>query len=443
MERDIDGMQLELTRLELLLEMKENEKQLLLEAKNAERQLLEEMRTKLEEAVHAEQLANKEKTRFLARMSHEIRTPMHSILGITEAQLQKDNHSKETEEAFLRIYSSSNLLLSIINDILDFTKLEAGKMEIIHAAYDTICMILSTIQLNQVYIGDKKIDLKLDVDEKLPARLVGDELRVRQILNNILSNAFKYTSEGSVHLSFRAEDICDGRVTFVIKVEDTGQGMTQEQLDSLSVEFSRYNVEANRAIEGTGLGLNIAYHLINLMDGTVTAESTLGEGSTFTIRLPQRQCGNAVVGADIKAKPFARLSKLQPTPMPYGRVLVVDDVEANLYVAEGFLAPYEINVDMVESGAAAIEKIKSGEIYDIIFMDHMMPGMDGVEATKIIREMGYSHPIIALTANAFSEMTESYTDGDFTDYASKPLDIYQMDTFLMRYIKEASEFNEE
>ncbi|MCL2198033.1 MAG: ATP-binding protein [Defluviitaleaceae bacterium] len=451
----MEAMRLELERLRLLLDMKETEHQMLLETKEAERQLMLEMkdvemqmRAKLEEAVVSEQLANKEKTRFLARMSHEIRTPMHSVLGITETQLQKGTLPKETEEAFLRIYSSSNMLLAIINDILDFTKIEAGKMEIVPAAYDTAGMIISTVQLNHIYIGDKKIELKLNIDKNLPARLVGDELRVKQILNNILSNAFKYTPEGAVRLDFGMEATEDNNTVFiVIKVADTGQGMTQEQIDGLSGEFSRFNLTANRTIEGTGLGLNIAYHLIGTMGGSVSVESTLGVGSTFTVRLPQKRGGMMTIGAETVRnleslkdihKPFKKLSKLEPKPMPYGRVLVVDDVEANLYVAEGFLEPYELKVDMVESGIAAVEKIKSGEVYDIIFMDHMMPVMDGVEATKIIREMGYTHPIIALTANAFSDVAGEYISGGFTDYASKPLDISQMDSFLMRYIHDTN-----
>jgi signal transduction histidine kinase/CheY-like chemotaxis protein len=452
-QQELETLRIERERTRLMLEMKENEQQLLLEMQEAERQLLLEMKeaerqmmAKLEEAVQSEQLANKEKTRFLARMSHEIRTPMHSVLGITEVQLQKDTHPKETEDAFLRIYSSSNMLLSIINDILDFTKIEAGKMELVSVAYDTASMIANTVQLNHIYIGEKKIELKLSISKNFPARLVGDELRVKQILNNILSNALKYTPEGSVHLSFGAEAADEsGTVSIVIKVADTGQGMTQEQIDNLSGEFSRYNLETNRTIEGTGLGLNIAYHLINAMNGTVSVESSLGKGSTFIVRLPQKPDGAAVIGPD-KAnsleslkdihKPFKQLSKFEPEPMPYGRVLVVDDVETNLHVAEGFLLPYDLTVDIVDSGIAAVEKVKAGEVYDIIFMDHMMPEMDGVEATKIIRSMGYELPIIALTANAFSDTAELYASSGFTEYASKPFDILQMNTFLIRYIRD-------
>ncbi|MCL2224807.1 MAG: ATP-binding protein [Defluviitaleaceae bacterium] len=399
-----------------------------------------EMLAKLEDAINAEQMANKEKTRFLARMSHEIRTPMHSILGITEVQLQKETHPKETEDAFQRIYSSSNMLLALINDILDFSKIEAGKMEIVSAPYDVANMIINIVQLNQVYIGDKKINFKLSIAENLPASLIGDELRMKQILNNFLSNAFKYTPEGDVHLSFGL----DVTGALAITVADTGQGMTQEEMDNLSGEFLRYNPQFNRKIEGTGLGLNIAYHLINMMSGTVSVESAPGKGSVFIIRLPQKQSGTDIISPETIERleslhdldqPINKPIKLERTPMPYGRVLIVDDIEANLYVAEAFLEPYELTIELVDSGLLAIEKIKAGEVYDIILMDHMMPELDGVETTKVLRGMGYTNPIIVLTANAYSEMSEIYETAGFTAYASKPLDIAQMDALLTKYIK--------
>ncbi|MCL2387264.1 MAG: ATP-binding protein [Defluviitaleaceae bacterium] len=406
-----------------------------------------DMLTQLEESSNRALIANQAKTRFLARMSHEIRTPMNSIMGITELQLQKDTHAPDVEEAFTRIYDSSSLLLSIINDILDLSKVEAGKMEIIPEIYETASMIVDTVQLNLMYIGSKRIDFKLDVDENLPAYLVGDELRVKQILNNILSNAFKYTSDGEVCLSFkveegeRAED-----VVIVVQVRDTGQGMTQEQVDSLfSGDFTRFNLADNRGIEGSGLGLNIAYQLALMMDGGIFVESEQGRGSTFTIYLPQEKINDTVIGEEAAVglqnledtqKSLKRLSKLEREPMPYGRVLVVDDVESNLFVAKGFLMPYKIAIDTAESGILAIEKVKAGEVYDIIFMDHMMPDMDGVETTKVLRKMGYYHPIVALTANAFSDMATMFLENGFSGYASKPIDFKQLDKYLMQFIRD-------
>ena len=388
---------------------------------------------------------SRSKTRFLARMSHEIRTPMNAVLGIAEIQLQKETHPTETEEAFLRIYSSSKLLLTIINDILDLSKVEAGKMEIIPAAYETTSLIEDTVQLNLMYFDSRKIGFELKVDESLPACFVGDELRIKQILNNLLSNAYKYTQEGLITLSFALEPAAEpDEAILVIGVTDTGQGMTAEQIDRLfSAEFTRFNIQSNRAIEGTGLGMSIAHSLIKMMQGEVMVESAIGEGTTFTVRLPQKTNGSGALGREaaehlqkleMTQKSRNRTGKFTLEPMPYGRVLVVDDVDINLYVAEGILMSYEIAVETAESGQAAIDKVKSGEAYDIIFMDHMMPGMDGIEATKIIRDMGYAHPIVALTANAVKDSAEMFMNNGFSGFISKPIDVDKLNVYLERFI---------
>jgi len=406
---------------------------------------LRETMLQLEESVESENMANQAKTRFLARMSHEMRTPLNSVLGITGIQLQKTTHPEDTEEAFSRIYSSADLLLSIINDILDLSKVEAGKMEIIPAAYKISSTIVDTVQLNLMYIDNKKIDFMLEVDKNLPVYLIGDEIRIKQILNNILSNAFKYTNEGYVKLNFSVEPgSTEGEIIIVVVVTDTGQGMTKEQVDGLfGREFTRFNVEFNREIEGSGLGLNIAHQLIVMMGGEIKAESESGIGTTFTMRIPQKLEDDRVIGEEgalalqnLKDTHHSmkRNLKFEHEPMPYGRVLVVDDVESNLFVAKGFLRPYKLQVEAVESGAYAVDKIKSGEVYDIIFMDHMMPGMDGIEATEIIRDTGYEHPIVALTANAFSDMEEMFISKGFTGFASKPIEFTQLNSFLMSLI---------
>ena len=387
------------------------------------------------------------KTRFLARMSHEIRTPMNAVLGIAGIQLQKEGHVPETEEAFTRIHSAANLLLNIINDILDLSKVEAGKMEIIPATYEMTSLVVDTVQFNLMYTGSKQIEFKLNVDPQLPAYLIGDELRIKQVLNNLLSNAFKYTHEGTVVLSFGLEAAPKpGEVLLVISVSDTGQGMSQDQIDHLFVdEFHRFNLLENRAIEGSGLGMPITHSLINMMKGEIDVKSQPGKGSTFTVSLPQKVYGSDIVGEDavinlqsLEAfrKPPKRFARLNHELMPYGRVLAVDDVEVNLYVVEGILTAYDITVETVESGAQAIEKIKDGEVYDIIFMDHMMPGMDGVEATRIIRSMGYDHPIVALTANALKDSEEMFMNNGFSGFISKPIDINQMDAYITRFIRD-------
>jgi len=386
------------------------------------------------------------KTRFLARMSHEIRTPMNAVLGITEIQLQKE-HSPSTEEAFLRIHSSSNMLLTIINDILDLSKVEAGKMEIIPEAYELASMIVDTVQLNIMRVGSKNIDFKLNVDEQLPSHLIGDELRIKQILNNILSNAFKYTHEGLVTLSIGMEETRQtaDSIMLVLCVQDTGQGMTQDQINSLDIEFSRFNLSSNRTVEGSGLGMTITFQLVRMMEGNIKVESEKDGGSIFTVRIPQKSASSSILGKEtaenlqnfeISQKSLRRMAKMPRIPMPYGRVLVVDDVESNLYVVKGLLVPYKIAVETVTDGYNAIEKIKAGEVYDIIFMDHMMPGMDGVEATKIIREMGYEHPIVALTANALKDVSEMFLNNGFSGFIPKPINLDQFNSYLLRYIRD-------
>ncbi|MCL2198451.1 MAG: ATP-binding protein [Defluviitaleaceae bacterium] len=416
-----------------------------------EQHKLKDTMVKLADASRREKRANQAKTQFLARMSHEIRTPMNSVMSITELQLRSDSHPPETEEAFSRIYNSSGLLLSIINDILDLSKVEAGKMEIIDAEYEVASMIVDTVQLNLIYVGSKQIEFNLHVNENLPMYLIGDEIRIKQVLNNFLSNAFKYTLEGEVRLAFDVEKSKDDEVIIIVSVSDTGQGMTAEQVDDLfGDEFTRYNVESNREIEGSGLGLTIAYQLIEMMGGNIEVESRLGKGTSFTVRIPQKIKNKEVLGEALSRslqnfedtqRSMKKISKLEREPMPYGRVLVVDDVESNLYVAKGFLMPYKLAVDTAESGYVALEKIREGNKYDIIFMDHMMPGMDGIEATKHLREGGYKHPIVALTANAFSDMADMFLQNGFDGYATKPIDIKRLDSYLMRFIhdKQTSE----
>jgi len=385
------------------------------------------------------------KTKFLARMSHEIRTPMNSVIGIAEIELQKHIHDSETEEAFQRIYNSSRLLLSIINDILDLSKVESGKMEIIPDIYETASLIADTIQLNLIYIGSKQVEFSLEIDEQLPLYLVGDEIRLKQILNNLISNAFKYTEKGEVSLLFGVEESSEeGEIILVIEAEDTGQGMTKDQIDNLfNMEYTRFNIEQNRMVQGSGLGMNITYSLVEMMNGTIKVESELGVGSRFIIKIPQKVEGTRILGVEAVTSlknleaTKAYLSKISSkacTPMPYGRVLVVDDVESNLYVVKGFLMPYKLEVDTVDSGEAAIEKIKAGNIYDIVFMDHMMPGLDGIESTKIIHELGYDEPIVALTANATFGAAQMFMDNGFSGFISKPIDPAVMDECLMKFI---------
>ena len=387
------------------------------------------------------------KTRFLTRMSHEIRTPMNSVMGITQIELQKNGHPDDTREAFLRIFTSSKLLLGIINDILDLSKVEAGRLDITPAVYETSSMITDTTQLNLMYIGGKNINFNVQVDEHLPMTMIGDELRIKQVLNNILSNAFKYTDYGDITLSFKAEPAAEPEsVVLLVTVSDTGRGMTPSQIENLfGKDPTLFNPEAGESIDGSGLSLSISYSLLKLMGGTVSVTSRPGHGSTFCIGIPQKRKGGEVLGREA-AESLRRLEAVQShmrnpsrqvcEPMPYGRVLIVDDVESNLYVAKGLLRPYKLHVETVDSGFKAIDKVNAGHVYDIIFMDYMMPEMDGIEATRKLIEHGYCHPVIALTANATVNAAEMFLPKGFADFISKPIDPAKLEACLLRFIRD-------
>jgi signal transduction histidine kinase/DNA-binding NarL/FixJ family response regulator len=405
------------------------------------------------ELVHAKEAAersNRSKGIFIAQMSHEIRTPMSAILGISEMQLRDERLPAEAEERKKKIYDSGNLLLNIINDILDFSKIDAGKMDIVPNKYDTPSLINDTVQLCRIRFESKLIDFNLHVDESLPLELIGDELRIRQILNNLLSNAFKYTDKGEVNLSISVESesvdrrSVDETAILVFKVSDTGQGMTKDQIDRIFDEYSRFDMEINYGKPGTGLGMNITKRLIDMMDGQIVVESEPGKGSLFTVRLPQKKCGPAVCGADIAESlrnfrfsntTITKRTQIVHEYMPYGKVLIVDDVESNLFVAKGLLIPYGLQIETAKSGFEAIEKIKNGGVYDIVFMDHMMPGMDGIKATGILRGGGYTRPIVALTANAISGQSEMFLSNGFDKFISKPIDSRELDLALKEFIR--------
>jgi len=392
--------------------------------------------------------ANNAKSNFLAKMSHEIRTPMNAILGITEIQLQNKNISNDIHEALGKINNSGYLLLGIINNILDMSKIESGKLELSMGVYDVPSLINDTVHLNVVLYESKQIELTLDVDENIPSRLLGDELRIKQIINNLLSNAFKYTEKGEILMSISAkyhnED--PSMVTLILRIADTGQGMTKEQVNRLFDEFTRFNTDINSKVEGAGLGMSITKQLVILMGGTIDVESEPGKGSVFTVCLPQKIDDPEVLGKETseKLKEFrsSNLIHMEKNTqivceyMPYGKVLIVDDVDTNLYVARGLMSPYGLTIETAKSGFEMIEKIKNGAVYDIIFLDHFMPKMDGIEAAKIIREMGYTNPIIALTANAIVGQAEMFTKNGFDGFISKPIDLRELNATLNKMVRD-------
>ena len=399
----------------------------------------------LEQAKDEAEMANRSKSNFLATMSHEIRTPMNAIIGITQIQLQREDLPDDYATAFRKIYDSANNQLGIINDILDMSKIETGKMELNPVEYDTPSLINDAVQFNIVRIGEKRIEFVVDVDENLPSKLYGDELRIKQILNNLLSNAIKYTKEGSVKLSIGySTDNGDG-VMLRFAVEDTGQGMKPQDKERLFAEYQRFNAEANRATEGTGLGLNITKKLLDMMDGTIGVESEYGKGSVFTVTIRQKAVECPALGASVaeQLRKFAfidgrRVSNLRINRelMPYGNVLVVDDVATNLYVAERLLSLYQLKVETAESGFEAVEKVKAGAVYDVIFMDHMMPRMDGMETMLKLRELGYTNTIVVLTANALVGNDEMFKQKGFDGFISKPIDVCQLDEALNKFVRD-------
>jgi len=387
--------------------------------------------------------ANQSKSNFLATMSHEIRTPLNAILGITQIEMQKENLPDRHMSAYEKIHSSGINLLGIINDILDLTKIETGKMELNPFEYDVPSLINDAIQLNIVRIGSKPIEFKLSVDENLPTKLYGDEIRIKQILNNLLSNAIKYTEKGQVHLSVK-HIINNENIMLIFSVSDTGQGMKEEDRQKIFGEYARFNMAANRSVEGTGLGLNIIKKIVEVMEGEINVKSEYGKGSIFTVTIKQQAADNSPIGEELaqRLSNFTFTNKKQNMQeitkelMPYGSVLVVDDVEINLYVACEILLSYKLEVEMTDSGIAAIEKIKNGKKYDVIFMDHMMPKMDGIETTKKLRELGYKGFIVALTANALVGNDKMFKNNGFDDFIPKPIDIGQINTILNKFVRD-------
>jgi signal transduction histidine kinase/CheY-like chemotaxis protein/HPt (histidine-containing phosphotransfer) domain-containing protein len=405
----------------------------------------EDAMAEAEAAKEEAERANRSKSHFLATMSHEIRTPMNAIIGIAQMQMSRSDLPKDLAGSIDKIYTSGHSLLGIINDILDLSKIETGKLELTPVEYDVPSLINDAVQLNVIRIGSKPINFFLDVLENLPAVLFGDELRIKQILNNILSNAFKYTDSGSVRLTV-LHKLLGNKVQLIFRVSDTGQGMKPEDLERLFSEYARFNASSNRTTEGTGLGLSITKKLVTMMDGTIEAESEFGKGSTFTVRIMQDYVDERVIGSELSQKlrqfTFSRdkeTAKLQilREPMPYGKVLIVDDVETNLFVAEGLMSPYALQISTVSSGFAALNLVESGEVYDVIFMDHMMPKMDGIETTKRIRALDYTGYIIALTANAITGNDVMFLQNGFDDFISKPIDIRHLNAILNKYVRDA------
>ncbi|MCM1297462.1 MAG: ATP-binding protein, partial [Muribaculaceae bacterium] len=397
-----------------------------------------------QKALEAE-MAARAKEDFLVNMSHEIRTPMNAITGMAELAL-RSGALPEPEKGYLQsIHAAGEDLATIIDDILDITKIDSGSLEIREEEYEITAIIHDVVNVVQIILGQKEVVLLVDVNPDTPVRLRGDRVRVKQILLNLLNNAAKNTEKGTIHLTVKPlpVDGDSGHVDLCVSVADTGIGMSENQLEDLFTKFRQADA-GNRAQGGNGLGLAVSKRLVELMHGTLVAKSEPGKGSEFTFTVRQEVVD---AGPCLEADP--QPAQQQPSEedvqdpesvrreggrttftAPTARILLVDDNKVNLKVAEGLLRPYKMCVETATSGAQAIEMVKN-RIYDLIFMDHMMPQMDGVEATAIIRSLDGERfrtmPIIALSANALRGAREMFLDAGMDDFVAKPIEMRMMD----------------
>ena len=382
--------------------------------------------------------ANIAKSEFLANMSHEIRTPMNAIIGLNDIIMEECTDSSIYAHA-KDVQSAARNLLAIINDILDLSKVEAGKMELVYTDYHLKTVVGEVVGMMDMAASKRGLIMKYECDETLPCRYNGDEGRIKQILINILNNAIKFTKEGYVRAYVTgAPGASEDEELITFRVEDTGCGIRQEDLNKIFEDFRQVDSKRNRSVEGTGLGLAIVKHLVELMGGSISVDSVYGQGTTVTITIPQKIVDHRSI-AQVPEVAQAELEGGEAFTAPGVKVLVVDDNVVNRKVARGFLKNYAFDLDDAESGPEAIELVRQKR-YDIIFMDHMMPMMDGIEAAEIIRrdcgENGAAPAMIALTANAMEGMREKFLDCGFQDFIAKPLDRRELGRLLARWVPE-------
>ena len=393
--------------------------------------------SKEEKLIREARSANEAKSNFLANMSHEIRTPMNAITGLANI-IVRDSADKVAKDNASMIVKSSKTLLAIINDILDFSKIESGKMTLVNEQYKLAPLINDVCMMMRVRLADKDVAIDVRVNPSLPSELIGDEIRIKQVLINLLNNAIKYTHEGYIILSIDYVRLSNNRCRLEMSVTDTGIGIRPEDINLLFDSFTQINTKRNRTEEGTGLGLAISKHLCNMMGGDIAVESVYGQGSTFSFEIVNEVVSWKPIGVIESNSDDVKSESFEPEFIAEGaKILVVDDNTVNLRVMEGMLKPYGIIPMGVESGIAAIRCVEKFD-FDIIFMDHMMPEMDGEEAMHKIRKIknGENTAIIALTANAITGARQQYMDMGFDGFIGKPISPCEIDDILREYLPE-------
>lgn len=411
-----------------------------IEELSATKKVAEEAKEEAEKAKEIAQNANRSKSDFLANMSHEIRTPINAVLGMDEMILRDCEDSQILEYAE-DIKRAGGMLLSLINDILDFSKIESGKMDIIPVDYDLGILLNETVEMVRPRANEKSLELVMEISPDTPTHLNGDEVRIRQIITNILTNAIKYTNKGKVTLTVSGKQLSEEKTELYVSVKDTGIGIRKEDIGHLFESFTRVEESRNRNIEGTGLGLSITMRLLNLMGSRLEVDSTYGEGSDFYFYLEQQRKDDKVVGEDIKK--YCKKAKGIKGELsnefyaPLARLLVVDDNKVNLKVFKGLLKNNNMQIDTAMSGKECLELMKENH-YHIVFLDHLMPDMDGVETLNQAKMLKNSKSqdavMIVLTANAVAGAREKFLQEGFDDYLSKPISLPLLKEMILKYL---------